>query len=183
MNRSILIVIVDFLLVSLMAFSNLESLTLEPAEQQRLDLPPVTTEASEKSDLLKTLKLALDMEQRNREKLAAELAKARDSVETQFAERDSKIQQFEENLRRAETEARQIEQERATLQQQVASAQTNLQSLQAALAATRSEAKLTRDQLQASQADIRQREAEAETLRQRLTTWKKSQQRRPRGSN
>ncbi|MCI0536814.1 MAG: hypothetical protein L0Z50_16475, partial [Verrucomicrobiales bacterium] len=184
MNRSILIIIVDFLLVSLMAFSNLESLTLEPAER-RLEIAPVPTEVGGKHDLLRTLKLALDSEQRNREKLAAELAKTRESVESQVAERDTKIQQFEENqrrsekefeenLRRREEEARQLAQERAALQQQVTAAQTNLQSLQAALAATRSEAKLTRDQLQASQADMRKREAEGETLRQRLANLERS---------
>ena len=82
MNRSILIVIVDFLLVSLMAFSNLDSLTLEPAER-RLEVAPVTTQVGGKQDLVGALKLALDTEQRNREKLAADLAKTRASVESQ----------------------------------------------------------------------------------------------------
>src|SRR5262245_59726037 len=146
MNRSILIVIVDFLLVSLMAFSNLDNLTLEPNER-RLEVAPVTSQVGGKQDLVGTLKLALDTEQQSREKLTDELAKAREAAALQVADRDSKLQEVQENLLRSEAEARQLEQQRALLQQQISGAHTNLQSFQTALSATRSEAKLAREQL------------------------------------
>jgi len=173
MNRSILIVIVDFLLVSLLAFSNLDSLSLDPKER-KLDVAPVAEQVRVNQDIVSALKLALDSEQENRAQLASELAQTRESVESQVAERDTKIQQVEENLRQTEAQARQLEQQRTSLQQQVTQAQTNLQSMQTALSATRSEAKLTREQLQALQSDLRKRETENDGLRQRLSALETS---------
>ena len=73
MNRSILIVIVDFLLVSLLAFSNLDSLSLEPKER-RLEVAPVKTDGGGRQDMLSALKSALEDERQSREKLSAELS-------------------------------------------------------------------------------------------------------------
>src|SRR5436853_4479034 len=111
MNRSILIIICDFLLVTLVAFSNFEERSQQPAE-------PIPSNAPKPSDsgqeVVGTLKLALEDEKQTREKLTADLR----TQEQALSEREQKLKEFQENLRRSEEQAKQIEQQRSALAQQ-----------------------------------------------------------------
>jgi len=175
MNRSILIVICDFLLVSLIAFSNLESLSPDHANS-KMEVS-VERKPAPANDMVSALKMALEDERQTREKLSTELSSTRESIqvrESQLAERDARLREFQENLQRTEAQAHQLQEQRNALEQQMAAAQKNLQSLQSDLSKTLTTAKLSNEQLAAMQADLQRRQLEAEALRQRLADLEKT---------
>jgi hypothetical protein len=177
MNRSILIVICDFLLVSLVAFSNFDSLSPEHTPTPKMEISTERRPAPGSNDMVSTLKMALEDEKQARDKLSAELSNSRESIqarETQLAERDSRLREYQTNLQRTEAEARQLQEQRAALEKQMAAAQNNLKSLQGDLSASLTTAKLSNEQLSAMQKDLQRRQLEAETLRQRLSDLEKS---------
>src|SRR6266446_2982561 len=136
MNRSILIVICDFLLVSLLAFSTVDinKVSDEGVERQvKVDI--VTNQVDSGKDLAAVMRLALDEERKGRDQLLGELAKTRESAGQQQAllsEREKQAQTLQQEL-----QARQ--QETARLQQQYAAAQTNIQTLNQQLHSSSSE--------------------------------------------
>ena len=169
MNRSILIIICDFLLVTLVAFSNFD------ADQTReVEARPVAgiRTAGGDQDLLGTLKLALDDEKQSREKLTTDLQ----TSEQALAQREQKVKQFQESLRQTEAQARQLEQQRAALAQQASSAQASLTEVQGKLTAASTENLVSREKLDALQADLKRREQEAQALQQKLATTEKATQ-------
>ena len=67
MNRTILIVICDFLLVSLLAFSTIDiNQVAEEGSQRQVKLDPATNRVAAQQDLTSVMKLALDDERRGR---------------------------------------------------------------------------------------------------------------------
>ncbi len=176
MNRSILIVNCDFLLVSLVAFSNFDSLSPEHAPASKMEVS-VERKTAGANDMVSTLKMALEDERQTRDKLTAELTNSRESIqtrETQLAERDARLREYQASLQRTEMEARQLQEQRAALEKQMAAAQNNLKSLQGDLSASLTTAKLSNEQLAAMQSDLQRRQLEAEALRQRLANLEKS---------
>jgi hypothetical protein len=78
MNRSILIVICDFLLVSLLAFSTVDinkTTTEGVAPQVKINI--ATNQAESRQDLAAVMRLALEQEHKGRELLVGELAMRR----------------------------------------------------------------------------------------------------------
>src|SRR5688572_26630914 len=98
MNRSLLIIICDFLLVTLVAFSN-----FEPDESKHTETnvapAPRTTDGSK--DVVGTLKIALEDEKQSREKLTQDLR----AQEQAASEREQRIKEFQTDLRRTEEQA------------------------------------------------------------------------------
>ncbi len=151
MNRSILIIICDFLLLSLLTFST--DLTQvaggNDKELAKADIAPKATEDSGK-DLAAVMKLALTEEQKNRTQLRDQLAQAREITGHQQAllnERD---------------------QEARKLQQQFESAQSNVKNLNQQLQNTSAEASMTKEQLAATQSEAQKQATLATTLQQQL---------------
>jgi hypothetical protein len=179
MNRSILIVICDFLLVSLVAFSNFDDDTLNRAEEKMTPTPGATSAAKESvaREMVSVLTTALNEERQSRQQLNTDLDRTRATAESQQAamtEREQTIRQTQENLQRAEAEGRRIEEERTALLRQMEAARNNIESLQTALTATRSEATLSREQIQALQADLKKKQSESESLRKQVTDLENS---------
>ena len=158
MNRSILIIICDFLLVTLVAFSNFEA-TKAPETK----VAPTANVSSGSQDLMGTLKSALEDEQQNREKLTQNLT-----------EREQKIRQTQEDLRKSEENAKQIDQQRANLAQQVAAAQTSLQEVQTKLTTASEKNLLSEEKLANLQADLAKREQETQSLQRKLSDTEKA---------
>src|SRR5258708_2311655 len=131
MNRSILIIICDFLLVTLVAFSNFEANVTPPVEGR----PAGTKTVGGDKDLVGTLKLALEDEKQSREKLTTDLQR----TEQALAQREQSVKQFQESLRKTEEQARQLEQQRATLAQLASAAQASLTEMQGKLSAASAE--------------------------------------------
>ena len=115
MNRSILIVICDFLLISLLAFSNVDEAKLAeqggaPNLKLELSATPPKEQPSRGQDLGNVMKLALNEERKGREQLLSELNKTRDAAmkqEAALTERDKQVQTYQQELQtRQQTEAR-----------------------------------------------------------------------------
>jgi regulator of replication initiation timing len=112
MNRSILIVICDFLLLSLLTFST-DINHMADEDTRPPDKPAVTVNiaANNGNDLVNVMKLALTEEQKNREQLQQQLTAVRAASTEQ------------------QTQLTQREKENAQLQQQFTAAQANIQNL------------------------------------------------------
>ena len=93
MNRSILIVICDFLLVSLLAFSTVDiNKVADEGTQRNVRVDIVTNQLESGRDLTAAMKLALTEERKSRDLLLGELTKSRD-VATQREKQVQSIQQ------------------------------------------------------------------------------------------
>jgi predicted nucleic acid-binding Zn-ribbon protein len=157
MNRSILIVICDFLLLSLLTFStDLSKMAGEnegSAATVKVDVLPKTGDAGGK-DLAAVMQQALTEEQKNREQLQAELAKAREAARQQ--------------QERFDQQAKELQQKQSNLEQQYATAQANIQALNQKLQSTATETSMTREQLAAKEAEIQKQTDLAGTLQKQL---------------
>ncbi|MGA2241919.1 MAG: hypothetical protein ABSH11_07750 [Verrucomicrobiota bacterium] len=157
MNRSILIVICDFLLLSLLTFStDLSKMAGEnegSAATVKVDLMPKTGDAGGK-DLAEVMKQALGEEQKNREQLQAELAKAREAARQQQ-------EQFGQ-------QAKELQQKQSNLEQQYATAQASIQALNQKLQSRAAETSMTRGQLAAKEAEIQKQADLAAALQKQL---------------
>jgi hypothetical protein len=158
MNRSILIVICDFLLLSLLTFStDLSKMAGEnegSAASVKVDVLPKTGEAGGK-DLAEVMKQALGEEQKNREQLQAELARVREAARQQ---------------------QEQLQQKQSNLEQQYASAQASIQSLNQKLQSSATETSMTRKQLAATDLEVQRQSDLAATLREQLAELAKRNQ-------
>src|SRR5258706_6098642 len=154
MNRSILIIICDFLLLSLLTFSTDLSKVAGGDDHQSAttDIAPKQVENSGK-DLAAVMKLALTDEQKNRAQLQAQLTKAREVTGQQQALLNEREQQQQQ------------------LQQQYLAAQANLKNVNQQLQGASADATMTREKLALTQAEA-QRQAAA--LQQQLDQLAKS---------
>jgi hypothetical protein len=187
MNRSILIVICDFLLLSLLVFSTVDpdALTADTAERRgRLEMNTGSPES--KQDLAAVMKLALEDERQAHDQLLGELKSARESLgqqqaatterERQLAERERQLQAFQQNLAGKDQQARRLADEKAWLEQQVSVAQTNLQMMQKQLASTAGEVALSRELNTVTRDELRREQERAAVLQQLLGQLEKSNQ-------
>jgi hypothetical protein len=158
MNRSILIVICDFLLLSLLTFStDLSKMAGDnegSAATVKVDVLPKTGDAGGK-DLAEVMKQALGEEQKNREQLQAELARVREAARQQ---------------------QEQLQQKQSNLEQQYATAQASIQALNQKLQSSANETSMTRQQLAETQAEVQKQSDLAAALREQLEQLKQSNQ-------
>ena len=158
MNRSILIVICDFLLLSLLTFST--DLSKMAGENEgstaavKEEALPKTADAGG-NDLAAVMKQALGEEQKNREQLQAELARVREAARLQQA---------------------QLQRKQSNLEQQYASAQAGIQALNQKLQSSAAETTLTREELAAKEAEIQKQTDLSAALREQLAQLAKSNQ-------
>jgi hypothetical protein len=173
MNRSILIVICDFLLVSLLAFSTVDINKVShpgSASRMQMQMSAPTNQAAAKEDLGQVMRLALNEEQKNRAVLLAELNQTRAAAsnqQSQLAVRNEQLQSFQQEIRQREDQARQ-------LQEQVAAAQTNIQTLNTRLQNTAADSALTREQRDAIAAQARKEAEKANDFQQQLAALQRS---------
>jgi hypothetical protein len=176
MNRSILIVICDFLLVSLLAFSTVDinKVSQEGTAQQSAMKMEIATNQVETSgkDLTAVMRLALDEERKSRDQLLGELTKAR----TTAGEREKQAQTLQQQLQSRDQLAQALQQKEASLQQQFAAAQTNIQQLNQQLQSSSSEALLSKEKLAEIEAEARKRAEQAAALQQQLAQLAQSNQ-------
>ena len=193
MNRSILIVICDFLLVSLLAFSTVDiNKTTNEGVPRQVKVDIATNRADSRQDLAAVMRLALEQERKSRDALLAELAKSRETAGQQQAllsQREQQVQTFRQELQQKEQQAAQLEQQQANLRQQLqqkeqqtaqlgqqqnnlrqqfAAAQTNIQSLSQQLQGSSTEALISKEKLAAMQAELRRQAEQAAALQQQL---------------
>ena len=180
MNRSILIVICDFLLVTLLAFSTVDINKLpNPNTPRNLKLNIATNTPDSGKDLAAVMGLALDEERKHREQLLVELARSREAAtqrQTLLSEREKETQALQQQVRSRDEEAQRLQGQQAALQQQFAAAQTNLAGLNQQLRANASEAVLSKEKLAAMEAEARKQAQQAAALQQQLAHLASSNQ-------
>ncbi len=182
MNRSILIVICDFLLISLLAFSTVD---INKMTEQKIQRPPklelATNQAAPDAgkDLAAVMRLALDEERKGRSQLVGELSHAREELGKQQAllsEREKQVQGFQQEVQSKEDQAQKLQQEQAGLQQQYATAQANLQSLNQQLQSSTAETVLSKEKLAAMEAELKKKLEDSSALQQQLAQLTQSNQ-------
>ncbi|HEY1663103.1 MAG TPA: hypothetical protein VGI03_11850 [Verrucomicrobiae bacterium] len=149
MNRSILIVICDFLLLSLLTFSTDINHMANQNSRQVATMEVVTNPvANANTDLAAVMKMALQDEHKNQAQLQQQLASARQTATTQESQNEQ-------------------------LQQQFSAAQTNIASLNQQLQNTST---LSQQQIAERTAEERQQAQLADSLRSQLKELSQSNQ-------
>ena len=186
MNRSILIVICDFLLVSLLAFSTVDinKATNEGVPRNvRVDIT-ATNQPDTGKDLAAVMKLALNEEQKRRELLLTELSKTREEVsqrekQVQSAQqalqaREQETARLQQGLQAKQQESQKLQQQQAALQQQFINAQTNIQALSQQLQSSSAQAATSREKLDALEAERKKLAEQAAAMQQQMANLAKS---------
>ncbi len=196
MNRTILIVICDFLLVSLLAFSTVDiNKVADEGTPRNVQTQILTNQADAGKDLTAVMRMALEEERKNREQLLGELNRTRDTAgkqQTILSDREKQLQTFQQELQAKEAKYQQelqtreqqaqklqqlqaaLQQEDATLRSQLATAQTNLQSLNDRLQTTAAETVLSKEKLAAMQAEVKKQSDQTTALQQQLAHLQKT---------
>ena len=173
MNRSILIVICDFLLVSLLVFSSPDVSRISgEGPDQSVKLEMQTNQASSGSDLTAAMKQALDEEKKTHDELLGELTRTRQVAGKQDAlltEREKLVETYQKQLQSREQEAARMQDQQSALLSQYTAAQTNLAALNARLASSTTESALSNEKLAALQAELQKKADEAAALQRQLT--------------
>ncbi len=175
MNRSILIVLCDFLLLTLLTFSSLD-MNQTPRNTAVENTETVATnkagQASGKQDLGEAMRMALDEERRNRDQLTGELKRTRAVI----AEQGQQIENVRAQVQTKEQQAAKLAEEQASLQSQYAAAQTNISALNERLHATTVDNVITKEQRAAMEAEARKQSEKASELEKQLADLKNSNQ-------
>ncbi len=181
MNRSILIVICDFLLISLLAFSTVDINKVTDQKAQRpLKFELATNQAPEAGkDLAAVMRLALDEERKGRSQVVGELAHVREELGRQQAmlgEREKQVESAQQQIQAKEEQAQKLAQQQADLAQQYATAQANLQSLNQQLQSSSAETVLSKEKLAAMEAELKKKADESTAMQQQLASLAQSNQ-------
>jgi len=159
MNRSILIVICDFLLLSLLTFStDLSHMANENTQRTTKVAVETNTVVEPGQDLANVMKLSLEEERKNREQLQQELAQARGMTNQQ------------------QSQLSEQERENARLQQQYGLAQTNLANLNRQLENHSLLEQESEQKLVLSQAELQKQAELAAALQKQIDQLSKSNQ-------
>ncbi len=180
MSRAALIIICDFLLISLLSLANFEE-----AARQQPQPPESGVDAQAVTNLIEIMQQALEQERTARDETLEQLAMAQDALknrETLLETRETQVREQEETLTEIEARARALAEERNRLQAeaensvreltqlevQQAEAQARIQKLNENLRVTSAEASITRDQSEAIKAELAARRAEVEKLQEKI---------------
>ena len=151
MNRSILIVICDFLLLSLLTFStDINKMADENTRPPTKVAVATNTVVSAGTDLAAVMKRALEEERQGRDQLQQQLAQVRNTSAQQQAQLSAQAQQNQQ------------------LQAQYASAQTNGENLSRQLQSVSAQAQATEQKLTLTAAEAQHESELAAALRQQL---------------
>ncbi len=187
MNKTLLLILCDFLLLTILSMWKTEDEAPPPSDAPSADADSVNVSAMAmmEQDLLDTLKFSLEEEQAERNELnedleakAAELAKR----EEELSQRQQRIQNLEETLTEAEKRERELaaareklERETQELENQVTTVRTEYSSVSQKLAETEKEAlenqaqsRMLQEELEKKLADIAAKEAALEKRNREL---------------
>ncbi|MBM3869620.1 MAG: hypothetical protein FJ392_01480 [Verrucomicrobia bacterium] len=175
MNKTLLLIICDFLLLNLLALTRWDE--VEPAPSRKPPVPEVSANAARQNqDLVDMMKLALEQEQATRSQLQQRL---------QFAEADSQTRaqtlaqlqaqkiQLEANLKQSQTAAQDLSQRFATAAKQAADAKLQQDALTATIKNFEAEKTRLAQEMQqtvaAKQAEIQKQQAALTDLSRQQT--------------
>ncbi len=192
MNRSILILICDFLLVSLLAFSTVDinKIAEEGTVPQAQTTLATNNAAASGKDLAAVMRLALDEEKQQRDLLMNDLAATRQTagerekqaknlqqaLESQAQKFEQQAKNFQQTIESRQQESAQLQQQQTALQKQFAAAQTNLQTLSQQLKNSSTDALISKEKLAQMEAELRKRAEEAAAVQKQMALLSQSNQ-------
>lgn len=156
MNKTLLLILCDFLLLNLLALTRWEK--AEPAQTQKPPVPEVSANAQTKEDdLVAAMRQSLADERSTRDALTEKLA----ATETTLTEREQNLSQ--------------LQQEKTGLQTTLATTQQSAAALKQQVAAATQDATMTKEQLARLQRELGEKRAEAERQAQAIASLEKQQ--------
>ena len=188
MNRTLLIVICDFLLLTLISTARLDRApTVSATGPKGLQVETYTTPtpqgpaqaSSERAidprtaDVLDAMKSNLEEERSSREELVSALAQAQAEIRSQAeiaAARQRQLESASQTIQAKEQEAKILEQARNRLAGQFVEAQTNLVKYQQQLAATAAEARVSQQRLSSVEQQFSKAQDNLVTLERELSS-------------
>ena len=182
MNRTILIVICDFLLVSLLAFSTVDiNKAANPTGARTMadNTAPSTNQVGGRQDLGDVMRLALEEEKKQQTALADELSKTRAAANQQQAllnQRNDQLLAYQQQLRAHEEQSARLQQQQTNLLQQMTLAQGNIEKLNRDLQSASTEILSTKEQRAKQEAETRKEQEQAAALRNQLASLERSNQ-------
>jgi uncharacterized coiled-coil DUF342 family protein len=154
MNKTLLLIICDFLLLNLLALTRWEK--AEPPQTKRAPVPELAANAVTKEhELFETMRQSLADEKAVRDELAQRLSSS-----------DAALAAREQSLTQAQTEQAKLTEDRNAVVARLAETQRSVSELSQKVGAATQEASMTRDQLAQLQRELAEKQAEAD--RQRL---------------
>ncbi len=158
MNKTLLLVICDFLLLNILALTNWEK--SEPTRPQQTPVPAATgggSQSTAKSDMVDVMRLSLEDERAQRQQIVQELQSTQ-----------SNLQEREKNLSQLETE-------KSRLASTLTETQRNAQELSRRIDSATQEATMSKERLAQLQRELEQRQAESERQKQQLVQMEAAQ--------
>lgn len=163
MNKTLLLILCDFLLLNLLALTRWEK--AEPAPAKQPPVPQLAANAATRDqDLVETMRQSLIDEKATRDQLAERLSAA-----------DTTLAAREQAVAALQTERNRLATERTTLASSLTESQRAAAELTQKVTAAAQEATLTREQLAQLQRDLADKQAEAERQRQALAALNQQQ--------
>jgi len=162
MNRSLLLVICDFLLLSLLALANFDS-PPDDGSGPRAETAAIEAAPSDQ-DLMAALKISLEEERASREELSDDLTLTQQALlerEESLAEREARLEAMAADLAAREAE-------RATLEQKVTQAEAGVETLTQERAAQEEAARQARQRALEMERELRDQLAKLDASQQRL---------------
>lgn len=158
MNKTLLLILCDFLLLNLLALTKWE--TAEPPQANQPPVPELAANAvTRDQDLVEVMRQSLDDERSARDELAERLA----SVDSALAAR-------EQSLTQVQSERDQLADQRAAVAERLAETQHVATELTQRVASVTEEATMTKDQLAQLQRELAEKEAEANRQKEALAS-------------
>ena len=155
MNKTLLLIIVDFLFLNLIALTRWEK--AEPSHAQKAPVPQMAGNTPRDQDLVELMRLSLADEQKGREQTAAQLEETKAALQTR-----------EQNLG-------QLQAAKGQLESTLTSTQQSVRELNQRVAAAAEETSMTKERLAQIQRQLEEKQAEAERQKQQLGTLAKQQ--------
>lgn len=159
MNKTLLLIIIDFLFLNLIALTQWEKLEVSrpPAPVgTEVAAEPGDAPSTRQNDLVAAMKQSLTDEQSAKTELAQQLASARDAL----SQRDQNLNQ--------------LESERTKLSESLASTQQTAEQLRQRVSAATQDAAMTKEQLDQLQKELAAKRAEAERQQQAMAEQEKA---------
>ncbi|WOO41633.1 hypothetical protein [Rubellicoccus peritrichatus] len=183
MSRSLLLVICDFLLLSLLALARFDDPKEQEQTQELTAEELAAADSAVDKDLVEILKLSLEAEKAGTEDLAQTLEQTRESLEArektlaEKEERLSKVEMTAEQLAaekaaiekaraEAEAERERLAQEAATIQEKLRTADTERVELAKSLAEAKETSAVSSERLKSMQEEMQEQQRMLENLRQ-----------------
>ncbi|MBI5692429.1 MAG: hypothetical protein HZC55_20290 [Verrucomicrobia bacterium] len=161
MNKTLLLIICDFLLLNLLALTRWEK--AEPPQATRTPVPELAANAvTKEQDLVETMRQSLADEQGRRDELAQRLSAA-----------DAALAAREQSLTQLQSERARLAEERNAVSARLADTQRAVTDLSQKVGAATQEATMTRDQLAQLQRELAEKQAEATRQQQALADREK----------